>query len=189
MSVGLLLSAGRRAIWSKDIAEGKKKMAFSTIVKMVLEHEGGYVNHSSDPGGETKYGISKRAYPDIDIAELTKEDAEKIYYDDYFSRIKGDDLPASVACVVLDYGVNSGVSRASKALQKACGISDGDGVIGPHTLSAVWVTAKEQGEKFIVNEVTRIRQEFIRDLSIYETFGKGWERRIDETHAKAMELI
>jgi len=180
---------GRKAIWSTDITEGKKKMAFSTIIKMVLEHEGGYVNHSSDPGGETKYGISKRAYPDIDIAELTEEDAEKIYYDDYFSRIKGDDLPASVACVVLDYAVNSGVSRASKALQKACGINNGDGVIGPHTLNAVWVVTKTKSEEFIAYEVTRIRQEFIRGLSIYETFGKGWERRINETHAKAMELI
>ena len=54
---------GRKAIWSTDITEGKKKMAFSTIIKMVLEHEGGYVNHSSDPGGETKYGISKTCLP------------------------------------------------------------------------------------------------------------------------------
>ena len=164
-------------------------MAFSTIIKMVLEHEGGYVNHPNDPGGETKYGISKRAYPDIDIAAITEEDAEEIYYRDYFSRIKGDDLPSSVACVVLDYGVNSGISRASKALQSACGITNGDGIIGPHSLNAVWVTVEEKGEEYLVNEVTRIRQEFIRGLSIYDTFGRGWERRIDETRAKALELI
>ena len=164
-------------------------MSFSTIIKMVLKHEGGYVDHPSDPGGETKYGISKRAYPDVNIAELTEEDAEEIYYRDYWSRVKGDDLPASVACVVLDYAVNSGVSRASTAVQAACGIANGDGIIGPHTLNAVWVTAKDKGEKYIVNEVTRIRQEFIRGLSIYDTFGRGWERRISETHDLAMELI
>jgi lysozyme family protein len=164
-------------------------VSFSSVIEMVLHHEGGYVNHPSDPGGETKYGISKRAYPEIDIVSLTEEDAGEIYFKDYWSKIKGDDLPPAVACVVMDYSVNSGISRASKALQRACGNEAGDGIIGPHTLASVWTTVKEKGEEYVVNEVTRIRQEFIRGLSIYETFGKGWERRIDETCAKAMELI
>ena len=164
-------------------------MSFSSVVKMVLHHEGGYVNHPEDPGGETKYGISKRAYPDVDIAELTEEDASSIYKRDYWDRIKGDDLPVGVACVVMDYAVNSGISRASKALQGVCGIRNGDGIIGPHTLSAVWVTTRNYGEQYVIDAVTEQRQEFIRALSIYETFGRGWERRIDETRAKAMELI
>jgi lysozyme family protein len=74
-------------------------------------------------------------------------------------------------------------------LQRACGNEKGDGIIGPHTLASVWTTVKNEGEEYVVNEVTRIRQEFIRGLSIYDTFGKGWERRIDETRAMAMELI
>lgn len=156
---------------------------------MVLKHEGGYVNHPTDPGGETKYGISKRAYPDVDIAALTEEDAEEIYYRDYWSRIKGDDLPAGVSCVVMDYAVNSGISRASKALQAACGIKNGDGIIGPHTLSATWVTVRNYGHKYVIDAVTDQRRGFIRNLSIYETFGKGWERRITETHDKALGLI
>lgn len=171
-------------------------MSFETVVHMVLEHEGGYVNHPSDPGGETKYGISKRAYPDVDIAELTEEDAASIYKRDYWDRIKGDDLPASIACVVMDYAVNSGISRASKALQSVCGISNPDGVIGPHTLNIVWANVKNDNNEVVsdqverlVNAVTSQRQEFIRGLSIYNTFGKGWERRIDETRAKALELI
>jgi len=164
-------------------------MSFETVVHMVLEHEGGYVNHPSDPGGETKYGISKRAYPDVDIAELTEDDAADIYKRDYWDRIKGDDLPAGVACVVMDYAVNSGISRASKALQSVCGIANGDGIIGPASLNAVWVTVKNTSEEDVINAVTTQRQEFIRALKIYETFGKGWERRIDETRAKAMELI
>lgn len=164
-------------------------MSFETVVHMVLEHEGGYVNHPSDPGGETKYGISKRAYPDVDIAELTKDDAADLYKRDYWDRIKGDDLPVGVACVVMDYAVNSGISRASKALQSVCGITNGDGIIGPATLNAVWTTAKNDGELSVVEGVIKQRQEFIRGLSIYETFGKGWERRITETHEKALELL
>jgi lysozyme family protein len=163
--------------------------AFETVVHMVLEHEGGYVDHKDDPGGRTKYGISQRAYPDVNIAELTEEDAADIYKRDYWDRIKGDDLPAGVACVVMDYAVNSGISRASKALQSVCGIANGDGVIGPHSLNAVWTTVKNTSEEAVINAVTAQRQEFIRGLKIYETFGRGWERRIDETRAKAMELI
>lgn len=164
-------------------------MSFETVVHMVLEHEGGYVNHPSDPGGETKYGISKRAYPDVDIAELTKDDAADLYKRDYWDRIKGDDLPVGVACVVMDYAVNSGISRASKALQSVCGIANGDGVIGPASLNAVWTTVKNTSEEDVITAVTEQRQGFIRALSIYDTFGKGWERRIEETRAKAMELI
>jgi len=164
-------------------------MSFSKVIEMVLEHEGGYVNHPSDPGGETKYGISKRAYPEVNIADLTEEDAEEIYFNDYWSRIKGEELPAGVACVVMDYAVNSGISRASKALQSVCGIANGDGIIGPASLNAVWTTVKNTSEEDVINAVTTQRQEFIRALKIYETFGKGWERRIDETRAKAMELI
>ena len=164
-------------------------MSFETVVHMVLEHEGGYVNHPSDPGGETKYGISKRAYPDVNIAELTKDDAADLYKRDYWDRIKGDDLPVGVACVVMDYAVNSGISRASKALQSVCGIANGDGVIGPHSLASVWTTVKNDSEESVINAVTEQRQGFIRALSIYDTFGKGWERRIKETQDKALELI
>ena len=164
-------------------------MSFSTVIKMVLEHEGGYVNHPSDPGGETKYGISKRAYPEVNIADLTEEDAEEIYFNDYWNRIKGEELPAGVACVVMDYAVNSGISRASKALQSVCGIANGDGIIGPASLNSVWTTVKNTSEEDVINAVTEQRQGFIRALSIYDTFGKGWERRIEETRAKAMELI
>jgi lysozyme family protein len=164
-------------------------MSFETVVHMVLEHEGGYVNHPSDPGGETKYGISKRAYPDVDIAELTEDDAADIYKRDYWDRIKGDDLPVGVACVVMDYAVNSGISRASKALQSVCGIANGDGIIGPASLNSVWTTVKNTSEEDVITAVTEQRQGFIRALSIYDTFGKGWERRIEETRAKAMELI
>jgi len=162
---------------------------FDEIIEMVLEHEGGYVNHSSDPGGETIYGISKRAYPDLDIKNLTVAEAKEIYRNDYWNRIKGEELPVGVACVVLDYSVNSGTSRASKALQSVCGIANGDGIIGPASLNSVWTTVKNTSEQDVINAVTEQRQGFIRALSIYDTFGKGWERRIEETRAKAMELI
>jgi len=157
---------------------------FDIAVELILKHEGGYINHSSDPGGETNYGISKRAYPDVDIANLTKEDATAIYKRDYWDRIAGDDLPFAVGIVVVDYAVNSGVSRASKALQLAVDATP-DGVIGPMTLKAV----RAHFEQDVVKKVTHSRQQFVRSLLTYKTFGKGWERRIDETRAFALEHL
>jgi len=157
---------------------------FNIAVEIILKHEGGYVNHPEDPGGETNFGISKRAYPDVDIANLTKEDATAIYKADYWDRICGDDLPFAVGIVVVDYAVNSGVSRASKALQLAVGATP-DGVVGPMTVEAV--TA--HSEKDVVQKVTHLRQQFVRGLLTYETFKNGWERRIEETRAFAMEHI
>lgn len=116
---------------------------FAKAVSVVLRHEGGYVNDPADPGGETKYGISKRSYPDIDIKALAYADAIEIYYRDWwfkygYGRIKDYD----VALKVFDLSVNMGPRTAHKLLQQAITSSGGealtiDGMIGPQTLAAV----------------------------------------------------
>jgi lysozyme family protein len=78
----------------------------------IFKWEGGYVNHAEDPGGETKYGISKRAHPDVDIKELTKAQAEEIYYRDYWLKAGCDKLPWPDCVVHFDAAVNMGVGRA-----------------------------------------------------------------------------
>src|SRR5690606_7079344 len=116
---------------------------FVQAVGAVLAHEGGYVNDPDDPGGETKWGISRRSYPELDIANLTREDAIAIYYRDWWRRYKYDLIEdATVAAKVLDLSVNMGPSAAHKCLQRAlhaCGRRDVtiDGIIGPQTLGAV----------------------------------------------------
>ncbi|MEG3640458.1 glycoside hydrolase family 108 protein [Magnetococcus sp. PR-3] len=109
--------------------------AFQKAVNLILAHEGGYVNDPDDPGGETKFGISKRAYPNVDIAALTREDAVALYHRDYWQPIHGDDLPPLLAMAVFDAAVNQGVSRAAKLLQKSLRVT-ADGKIGPQTLAA-----------------------------------------------------
>lgn len=111
-------------------------MSFERAIAFVLEHEGGYVDNPDDRGGRTKFGISARAYPDVDIRNLTVSDAMDIYAEDYWRPIKGDKLPMGVDVVVLDYAVHSGVRHAVQALQRAVGARP-DGVIGPGTLSLV----------------------------------------------------
>ncbi len=88
------------------------------------------VNHPKDPGGETKYGISKRSYPQVDIAALTEADAKEIYRRDFWAKIRGDDLPAGIDLATLDPSINSGRARGVRWMQQGLGIM-ADGVMGP----------------------------------------------------------
>ena len=88
-------------------------------IKNVLGREGGYVNNPADRGGETKFGISKGSYPNLDIANLTKEEAAAIYKRDYWDGMNIDQLPPEMREVVFDAAVNQGKDFASKALQQS----------------------------------------------------------------------
>lgn len=111
---------------------------FKEAVKIVLKHEGGYVNDKDDPGGETKFGISKKAFPYLNIKELTIQDAEDIYYEHYWKKAKCDKLPEKLQMIFFDMVVNMGKSRAVRILQEAItakGVkTDVDGGIGPKTI-------------------------------------------------------
>ncbi|MGD9918591.1 MAG: glycoside hydrolase family 108 protein [Paenirhodobacter sp.] len=112
---------------------------FDQAVNFVLADriEGGYVNDPRDPGGETKFGISKRSYPKVNIKALTRDDAIAIYKRDYWDAMRCDDLPPKIAVVMFDCAINQGAGAAPRLLQNALG--NGivvDGIIGPKTISA-----------------------------------------------------
>ena len=148
-------------------------MTFDQAFKIVIGHEGGYVNDLRDPGGETKYGISKRAYPDEDIKSLTLDRAKELYKRDYWDRVRADNLPKQVRLAVFDAAVNSGVSQAIKWLQRAVGVND-DGVFGPITARAVLDADPYQTAASILGP----RLMFMTSLQTFDRFGKGWSRRI-----------
>src|SRR5689334_6646940 len=100
---------------------------------MVIGHEGGLVDDPRDPGGLTRYGISKRAYPGEDIQNLTLERAKELYRRDYWAPIKGDELPNALGLCLFDMAVNSGPAQAIRTLQRAIDVPV-DGIIGPGTL-------------------------------------------------------
>jgi lysozyme family protein len=156
---------------------------FKTALDLILKHEGGYVNHPEDPGGETKYGISKRAYPDVDIKNLTPEQAGEIYYKDYWCKVQCDSLPEPVALMVFDAAVNMGVRRAAKQLQKAASATP-DGVVGPMTIKAVRDAYRTSEEDFLQALYDK-RQSFYERLKTFKTFGRGWTRRNKETLEEA----
>ncbi|MCW0413473.1 hypothetical protein NG831_06580 [Xanthomonas sacchari] len=146
---------------------------FDSLIDRVLSHEGGYVNDPRDPGGETQWGISKAAYPNVNIRALTRPQAIEIYRRDYWQPIQGDKLPKAVAFQVLDAAVNHGVGNAIRWLQRAAGVAD-DGVVGPRTLAAVSVVSPAD----LVLLFNAIRLEFYALLGTFDRFGKGWTRRV-----------
>ena len=139
----------------------------------ITGHEGGYVNNPADPGGETKFGISRRSYPNLDIKNLTIEQASDIYIRDYLAPLKADKLPDSVTFQLLDFAINSGVDRAVVCLQRAVGAVE-DGRMGPATVAAV----KRYTEAEVIMRLLAARLEFMTGLSVWPTFGRGWCRRI-----------
>ena len=111
---------------------------------MLLHHEGGFVNHPSDPGGMTNLGVTKSTWDHFygdDISEermrdITVDDIKPIYRTNYWDRCRCGDLPSGVDWAVFDWALNSGPGKAAKALQRAVGAYE-DGAVGPQTLMAV----------------------------------------------------
>lgn len=157
----------------------------------LIKHEGGYSNHSSDPGGRTNLGVTQevwedwtdRAVNEAEMRALTPEKVKPLYKDLYWERIKGDKLPSGVDYCVFDAAVNSGVRRASQWLQTAIGVAV-DGSIGPQTLSVASMTLPSTT---IINFSAQ-RLKFLQGLSTWPTFGKGWERRVAEVKATALSM-
>ena len=134
-----LLDIGQKGFDGRKSNEEKIVISFEEAVKVVLKHEGGYVNDPDDPGGETNFGISKRAFPDLDIKNLTEEDAIKIYYEKYWKQSKVEMLPERLWNIYFDMAVNMGRKRACEILQKACNHKNKvgikvDGRIGRNTV-------------------------------------------------------
>ena len=168
------------------------KSNYDECLKTILHHEGGYVNHPKDPGGETNLGVTKRVYQEHggtkDMKDLLVEDVAPIYKKGYWDKMKGDDLPGGLDLCVFDFGVNAGPGRAAKFLQSMIGTTV-DGGIGPNTLAKVDEYIRENGEHESVKKYQEMRQKYYEQLSTFDTFGKGWTRRVEETTKLALDII
>lgn len=148
-------------------------MTFEEAVNRVLSIEGGFVDDPRDPGQATKYGISLRSYPSLDIKNLTRDQAVEIYRRDFWDRINADKLPDGVAFQLFDFAVNSGIETAIRYLQRAVGVAD-DGHWGPKSQAA----ADAMTESDILMLLNAERLEFMSRLSNWPNASRGWARRI-----------
>jgi lysozyme family protein len=124
------------------------------------------------------------------MKDLTVEDVEPIYKKNYWDKIKGDDLPDGLDLCVFDFGVNAGPGRAAKFLQKLLGVTQ-DGGIGPQTLGALQSAIGEDvvtQTREMIEKYQSMRQEYYEGLSTFDTFGKGWTRRVEETTHEAISM-
>jgi len=182
-------------LWRINKNRGCMFTNFKRSLFLVLKHEGGYVDHPKDPGGATNLGITLRvlaayrkkdvkSFPKTEVKNLKRDEAAKIYKINYWDRAWGDKLPVGVDYCVFDYAVNSGVSRATKNLQRIVD-SKVDGVIGLNTISKV----HEYGSSTkIITIMCNRRLSWLHRLKHWITFGRGWEVRVNNVKTEAIKM-
>lgn len=164
---------------------------FDRAFALTLRHEGGYVDHSRDPGGATNLGVTiatlshhlGRRATKAEVRALTPAAVKPIYRERYWNVVRGDELPAGVDYALYDYAVNSGAKRAVIALQRVLEVAD-DGRLGPVTLDRL----AKVNPLAVCTRLCAERLAFLRRLSTWPTFGKGWTRRVAGVEAEAMRM-
>jgi lysozyme family protein len=167
------------------------KENYNEALKAILKHEGGYVNHPRDPGGMTNLGVTKKVWEEwvkhpVDekaMRALTPELVSPMYKKKYWDAVKGDELPDGLDYLMFDFAINAGPGRAIKTMQKAIGTTP-DGAIGPKTMQSL----KEMNPTQLIEKFSVEKESFYRSLPTFQTFGKGWLRRVAEAkdHAETM---
>ncbi|MGJ5029042.1 glycoside hydrolase family 108 protein [Bradyrhizobium sp. HKCCYLS2038] len=170
-------------------------MAASTYdeaLRRLLLHEGGYTNHPSDPGGPTNYGITIADYrryvqPNAtaaDVRAMTLDEAKAIYRRRYWDAQRCDELPGGVDYSILDYGVNSGISRSGKVLRRIVGLPDHTHLVTDEVLHAV----AGRDPRALINAVNVERLAFLKSLKTWPVFGRGWARRVDDVNSASLRM-
>lgn len=167
---------------------------FDKCFELMLAHEGGYVDHPRDPGGRTNLGVTQRVWEEWmgrpsnekEMRALTPLMVKPLYKRKYWDAVRADDgLVDGVDYCVFDVAVNSGPGRAIKFLQSCVGVT-ADGGFGPATLAAVNEAQKDPVR--LIELYCARRMEFLQSLRTFDTFGKGWSRRVAEVKEKAIAM-
>lgn len=151
-------------------ADWEKAIAF------VLKMEGDYTVDPNDPGGETNYGISKTAYPSLDIKNLTMEQAKDIYFKDYWQACQCDQIPAALAMCVFDTAVNQGPRIAKRLLQVVLNVTV-DGVIGPNTIGAAHKATERTALKYLAERLMEYKKLYDKNPKLL-VFEMNWTFRV-----------
>ncbi len=154
---------------------------FERALALVLVHEGGYVDHPKDTGGATNLGITIGTLSDwlgrpatkAEVRALTRATVALIYQKNSRDAVRADRLPSGVDYCVFDIAVNSGRKRGAMSLQRAIGVAD-HGAVGEITLKAT--TSKPALQT--IERICADRLAFLRKLSTWPIFGKGWSSRV-----------
>ena len=182
------------------VAPSPADARFARCLPIILKHEGGFVDHPADPGGATNFGISLRYMRskgsmwdldgdgDVDrddVLRVTVAKAGVAYRNWFWNDVRGDELPAGLDLAMFDYAVNSGSARPIRALQRHLRIQ-ADGVFGPATMAAMRASPNYGAA---VRSICDERMTFLKGLKTWPTFGRGWERRVNDVRSSALVMI
>jgi lysozyme family protein len=164
---------------------------YDVSLARVLKHEGGYTNHPSDPGGPTNFGITIHDYrryikangTAADVRAMKLADAAKIYRARYWDALRCDELPAGLDYAVFDYGVNSGIGRAGKVMQRLLGIGQGTAMT-----DAVIAGVRKASPSVLIGRLCDERLAFLKALRTWPVFGAGWGRRVADVRRDALAM-
>ena len=170
------------------------KINFESSLSHVLVHEGGYVDHPSDPGGATNKGVTLAVFQRFfgtgktkeDLKAITDEQLGEVYETGYWNKCRCNDLPDGVDYVVFDQAVNSGPGRSARWLQNAVGATV-DGGVGPLTIA----TTVAHAPAVAINAMCDARLTFLKSIrngELWEVFGRGWQRRVDGVRQHGLAL-
>jgi lysozyme family protein len=163
---------------------------FQECLELVLQSEGGWVNHPSDPGGETNLGVTKAVWeeyvghPVKSMKDLTKADVAPLYELKYWRTAYCEVLPRGLDFVVFSMAVNAGPGRSVKLLQSSIGCVP-DGVIGPRTRELISASNSAN----LIEKFSTARREYYQSLKTFPVFGKGWLARVDREEKEALNMI
>lgn len=168
---------------------------FEACLTEILHHEGGFVNHPRDPGGMTNLGVTKAVYEawighpvsEQIMRKLTPQLVTPLYKKKYWDVVRGDELPIGLDLCVFDFAVNAGPSRAARYLQRMIGAAS-DGVLGPQTMSVLNQYMASKKELYAVLYYQDMRRDYYKSLPAYGTFGRGWDRRVNEVENTATKM-
>lgn len=165
---------------------------FDKSLKLVLTHEGGWFDHPKDPGGATMKGIIIKVYEKFkgrpvtkdELRNITDEEVRTIYKQNYWDKMKCDDLPYGVDHIVFDAAVNTGLRQCTLFLQRSVETAD-DGILGPKTLKA----AQETDPRKLIVRFSIHKENFYKSLKTFPHFGRGWLNRTEKVLAEALSMI
>lgn len=164
------------------------KSTFEYAMRLLLRHEGGFVNHPKDPGGMTNLGVTKAVWEahtgkpatEADMRALTPQAVQPVYKARYWDAVRGDDLPHGLDYCLFDCAVNSGPGRAIKLLQYVLHLKV-DGIMGKNTMAAIMDADPIE----LIEDYSQRRLDFLKSLPTWEMFGKGWRKRVSEVELEA----
>jgi lysozyme family protein len=164
---------------------------FKECLALILKSEGGYINHPSDPGGRTNFGVTQRVWEEYTGHEadekimrgLTPEKVAPLYEQRYWRPCYGEILPRGLDFLCFSFGVNAGSGRSVKLLQQSLGLVS-DGVIGPRVMQKL----RESNIADVIKGFSESRREYYKSLKTFPIFGKGWLNRVDHEEAQALNM-